>query len=448
MHDNEDKEARVSGRDAHEGRTTGTQGEAAQRPGLGGGGGGKDAPPTNRASHNCNPEYFRSLRWGVDSLYLSYPGKIFPEVEARLKNLKQFAQAPEPNKQAQAQYPLGEHLFEVKDKGASLFPYILEDNTFRIQLARPSKVIPMAYVKIASGYLSHVSPADAGEALSSVLAELGEIKGSPNVSRIDLFVDFVSFEDMESWTRHAWVTRATAVNTYAVDGKFSGWSIGTGGIVSARLYNKRLEIETSGKRYLFDLWRKAGWTEGEPVWRLEFELKREALTQRGLFKLGEVLGNLNGLWSYATTEWLRLTLLNPDDQTRSRWPIHPLWGYLSSIDWETPGGPLLPRYNAARVPGDDKLFGLGLSTLISFMAREGVTDLYRGQEAYIAALYEHHEKKSYELGLPFDSYIAEKVALKAREFNTILNNPDLEEERKALERKRQAEAYRKASKGE
>ena len=52
------------------------------------------------------------------------------------------------------------------------------------------------------------------------------------------------------------------------------------------------------------------------------------------------------------------------------------------------------------------------------------------------------------LGLPFDSYIAQKVALKGREFNTILNNPEYEDERKALERKRQSEAYRKASDGE
>jgi hypothetical protein len=47
-----------------------------------------------------------------------------------------------------------------------------------------------------------------------------------------------------------------------------------------------------------------------------------------------------------------------------------------------------------------------------------------------------------------DIYIAQKVALKDRQFNTIVNNPEREEERKALEKKRQAEAYRKASDGE
>ena len=441
----QDKKARVSGRDAPHSRTS-SQGGDAQRLGLGAGGG--DAPPTNRASHYSNKDYFKALRWGVDSLYLSYPGELLPDVEARLKKLKQLAQAVEPGDQAQAQYPLGDHLFEVKDKGAPLFPYVMEDAAFRIQLSRPSKSIPMAYVKLSSGYLSSIDPIAAERALYALLAQLGGIKGSANVSRIDLFVDFVCSEDMESWTRHAWVTRAVNVNAYAVDGKFSGWSIGTGGIVSARLYNKRLEVEKSGKRYLYDLWRQAGWTEGEPVWRLEFQLKREALVSRGLSSLDQVMENRNGLWSYVTIEWLRLTLPNPEDQTRSRWPIHPLWGYLSSVDWGSPGGPLLRHFTPARLPADDRLFALGLSTLISFMAREGITDLYRGQESFITALYSYHEEKAHQLGKLFDSYIAEKVALKGREFNTLLNNPDLEDERKALEKKRAADAYRKAADGE
>ena len=77
-----------------------------------------------------------------------------------------------------------------------------------------------------------------------------------------------------------------------------------------------------------------------------------------------------------------------------------------------------------------------------------MTDLYGGQEAFIRALYQFHEESAHECGLPFDIYIAQKVALKGRQFNMILNNPELEEERKALEKKRRAEAYRKALEGE
>ena len=82
------------------------------------------------------------------------------------------------------------------------------------------------------------------------------------------------------------------------------------------------------------------------MWRLEFEFRREVLAQLQLDALPSVLEHLNGLWSYATTEWLKLCIPSEADKTRSRWPIHPLWMALASIDWETPGGPLSARVQA------------------------------------------------------------------------------------------------------
>ena len=382
--------------------------------------GAKDAKPSNTASSNCNSGFFKALRWGVDSLYLSYPGELSFEMDKELKRLKEIAQSPEPYQRSNAQISLDGHIFEVKERGAPLFPYILEDNAFRIQVSRSTGKVPLAYVKVSSAYLSHVLPGAAEEALHRVISLLGEISDEINVSRIDLFVDFVSSVDMESWDRHAWVTRAKRIDAHA-DGDFSGWSIGLGGIISARLYDKTLEIEKSKKTYLHELWKTSGWDGVSPVWRLEFELKREVLTGHGLSSLEDVLPNLNGLWSYCTTDWLRLTLPQKDDKTRSRWPIHTLWGYLSSVDWETSGGVLSKRFSNARVPSDDKLFSMGLSMVIGYMAREGILDLYDGLKAFEAAMYAYHESKSFHMGLPFDDYIAEKVSIKMREFNTALN---------------------------
>ena len=96
----------------------------------------------------------------------------------------------------------------------------------------------MAYVKLSNEYLTHLLPADAGKCLSDVLSQLGAIESTANVSRIDLFVDFVSEQNIESWNREAWVTRASDVTAYAIDNHFTGWSIGLGGLVAARLYDK------------------------------------------------------------------------------------------------------------------------------------------------------------------------------------------------------------------
>lgn len=55
----------------------------------------QDTEPSNTVSNNSNSEYFKPLRWGVDSLYLSYPGEIFPEADSLLKEKKKIAQSPE-----------------------------------------------------------------------------------------------------------------------------------------------------------------------------------------------------------------------------------------------------------------------------------------------------------------------------------------------------------------
>lgn len=409
------------------------------------------APPSNTAPYNCNSgdQWFKALRWGVDSLYLSYPGELSRETDNRLKELKQLAQSHTPEQIAKAQLALAGHIFEVKEKGASMFPYILEDGAFRIQLSRPGHKAPMAYVKVSAKFLAHVGAVEAERQLYALLTELGELKESANVSRIDLFVDFQSSFDMEGWDRHAWVTRASSINAYAVSGQFSGWSVGLGGVISARLYNKLLEIIASGKEWIIPLWQKAGWDGSGLIWRQEFEIKRDVLTQKGLSKLSEVMKHLDGLWSYATTEWLRLTLPNPEDKTRSRWPIHPLWLCIASIDWEGSGGPLSKRFTPARSPNDDKLFQIGYSAILSYMAKHGfpANELYEGCEAFLTGAYAYHDQKAYDLGLSFEGLIEEKLALKRRQYNTALNDPEHEARRQEKHLAEQAAAYRKASRG-
>ena len=135
-----------------------------------------DAPPTNRASDKCNEigkhggngepstPYFQPLRWGVDSLYLSAHGALDTDTDRRLKDLKQLAQSQETHDQAKAQYPIGAHIFEVKDKGSRLYPYALEDGAFRIQPSR-SKRLPWAYAKVSAGYLAAHTPKEAEQSL-------------------------------------------------------------------------------------------------------------------------------------------------------------------------------------------------------------------------------------------------------------------------------------------
>jgi hypothetical protein len=418
---------------------------SAKRAAGGRAGWEQGAPPSNTAPDNCNGEYFKALRWGVDSLYLSYSGELLPEVQTRLNALKEMAQSRDPEKQALAQYPVAGHTFEVKDKGARNFPFILEDGSYRIQLSKGGKV-PVAYVKVSAVFLAHVGPAEAERRLYAILVELCKLESSAQVSRIDLFADFVWTGSFD-WDRTAWVTRASAIDNYSESGTFTGWVIGRGGVMLARLYFKSLQAKKTGQDYLLSLWREAGRTADEPVWRLEFQIKRDVLSDMRLGDLHGTLANLSGLWAYGTGEWVRLAIPQDGDQTRSRWPLHPLWGYLSEIDWQGNGGPLLRSVDMTHAPQDPKLYSMYLAALIGFMAKRHIHDLYQAQEAMTTELVAFYSDRAYMDGISFDQYVDERVALKVRQYGSGINDPEILDKVDENASQARAEAYRKASRG-
>ena len=423
-----------------------TEGREAA-PGESGSEGIQGASPSNTAPHNSNtalPDGFKLLRLAVDSLYLSYPGDLHPGVLTRLTELKGKAQSPDPIEQSKAQFVAGDHIFEVKDKGAGMFPFVLDDNAFRIQFSRPNKKLPMAYVKISAEYLAHKGPRPIQEELEKLLSEFGEITGRNMVSRIDLAADFSSPCVMDSWHRSAWVTRAVEIHSYAKDQQFTGWTIGMGGVIAARLYDKTKEIIHSGKSWAESLWLPAGWLPGQQVWRLEFECKRDYLKERSLSSLESVLVNLNGLWSYATTEWLRLTEPNPNDTTRARWPTHPLWTAIAAVDWETSGGVLLKRFTNSRFPDEKRLYGTVFSSLASYMAIHQLDDKNVGIDGLLCKMHEHFQGLAYNQGLEVDELLAQRIAARTRTFNSGVNIQEIQEP----EESEGVKAYRKASRGE
>ena len=401
------------------------------------------AVPSNTATNNSiNGLNLKFLRYGVDSLYLSYQGELFKDIDTKLIELKRLARSETPTEQAKAQYRIGDHLFEVKDKGSSMFAYVLEDNAFRISLSRPKKAVPMAYVKISSEYLTYKTPEQVEAHLKDLLSHLGAVQSVANVSRIDLYLDFATHQAMDEWSNNAWVTHAGAINTYSIDRHFTGWAVGLGSVIAMRLYDKVTEIIKSGKNYLIPLWQQAGHQISDPVWRLEFQFKRDFLKQKEIQQLDACLANLGGLWSYATTEWLKLTIPNEADQTRSRWPIHPLWVALSSVDWESNESPLKSRFKNDRAPSEEACLDRGFSGLTTWMAIHGIDDHQEALLKYTSAVSKHIYAIADRMGIPVDDFIVGKVAFKARQFNTMNNNL-IEEDLDYL-----AEAYRRASDGE
>jgi hypothetical protein len=403
------------------------------------------ASPSNTAPPNCiSGESTRILRCDVDSLYLSYPGNLAEDWDKKLRSLKLLAQSPDEFEASQAQVAIGEHIFEVQDKGNRRFAFVLEDGWYRLELSTAqSLALPLAYVQIASELLTAHGVEGAEKSLRHVVNTLGLVTEAPNISRVDLCVDFLTDTPLDEIKEHAWVTRAHQISKHTVQGQFSGWSIGVGGKLSARLYDKTLEIQKSHKDYLKPLWTAAGWQEGQTVWRLEFQYRRDVLKELGIRKIPDLLNNLAGLWRYAIEQWLRLTIPSRTDTTQTRWPLHPLWLTLANAAWHEADLPALTRSRKTRLPSDDALFVNGLGSITSFMAREGITDLGEGFGEYLHRAHQYHDRKGQHHGKQFRDYVDSKVLNKAKKYNTLRNTQDEKEERMA-----RAKAYQQTKDGE
>jgi hypothetical protein len=380
------------------------------------------APPSNTAPNNSNPggeDGTRIVGAGVDSLYLSVRGSLKPGAQSLLERLKMQAQSPDPELRALAQYPSHDWIFEVSDKGVGLFSYILSDPRYRIQLSRPSETRPLAYVQISSAALSAYGVAQCVSDLLLVVRDVGEIQGQPTVSRADLFVDVVTEHDLSRLEDEQWVTRAHNKARYAQQGQRSGYVIGQGGDISLRLYDKTLEIKGSGKDHARRQWRERGWDGCATVWRVEAQIRRNALERFGVRYLEEFNRRIRELWRYVVGQWCRLTVPNPEDQTPHRWLTHPFWSAVEDASDFYTTAPVRRRVlRRAKAPADWIMARSFLSDLTSFMATYENFDTAWALEDMVEMIRAVFKEREKEGGIPLSRYIAQRVALKTRAFGT------------------------------
>ena len=404
-------------------------------------------PLSNTVPPNDKNKHFKALLFGIDSLYLSYYGQLAEDWDKKLFELKENAQSEDEKNQALAQVAIGSHLFEVRDKGVPRFPYVLSDNCFFIKLNRSeSNKLPMAHVQISSEYLAAVGVEAAENDLRFVINTLGLVHGAASVSRADLFLDFTCIDDLSAIHQPDWVTRANLMAKYfdcRLDDPFTGWVIGMGGDLHARLYEKVVEIKTkSHKTWLFSLWEANGWQTDDKVWRMEFQIEKQLLKQLMIFNLPDLQEMQSALWRYLTCDWLRLTIPSLTDLKRDRWPNHPLWDDIANVYLTPPDQLRLKRFRQERLPHDERMFVHGLGALTSFMAREGIEDFGEGVGEYLHQANKYHARNPGGLY----GYVRRKIKAKGRKYNTINNRENLAET--IQERQQKAITYRRIKDGE
>lgn len=274
--------------------------------------------------------------------------------------------------------------------------------------------------------LTNTGSEEAIRVATRVIEEIGDLRGSGRLSRIDLFADFTTDVDLWVIPGSHWVKRSKKRTVYEECNQITGISFGNGNELSARLYDKTRELAKSGKFYLETLWAQQGWEEGQRVWRMEFQIRREGLPES---MKGDALGSLllsGNLWRYLCDEWLRLAMPSESDDTRCRWPTEPLWIAVARI-WDVdPSAAPLTRVEKTRAPADDYLFRGGIAGLTSFMAREGITDYAHGLGEFLQALERYHRDPARAQGDSVFGYVDRKARLKARRYNVRMPAHDKE----------------------
>lgn len=264
----------------------------------------------------------RVVGHGLDALHLSARGWVRSELWAEL-DFGRSQSKPEP-------VELGGERFQTKPFGLRGRTDWLVSEGFQLHLG-PLKLLPPALLEVRSALLHQVEPEVAVARARGVLGAVFVSEPDVVCSRLDLHADLQDIAPRLEWLER-FVSRANQARMFQrvePDGEriLSGFTFGRGGLL-ARLYDKTLEQREKGKAWRADLWPQAD--SSRPVWRLEFQLRREVLKGFGVRSPEEVVACRQDLWRYCVRRWLSLRRKG-EHSDRSRWPVLGWWWELGRL---------------------------------------------------------------------------------------------------------------------
>jgi hypothetical protein len=265
------------------------------------------------------------LAAGVDSLYVSFKG----EVDApRLDSIELLKVRAQETGQPQLMGLAQQRKALIQPSGWGSYRYWVRCGDFDVFVGR-GRSLPAVYARIASAFIHEVGARSALADLKSFVGTVLLEQAQETVcSRVDVYADFQGWVP-RSENYDCFVTRSrrnTCHSSVHYDGRhFTGFTFGRDAIV-ARLYDKGLEIRHSGKDWMLEVWGER-LHPSVPVWRLEFQLRREVLAECSLTKPEDVLDLRPSIWAYSM-RWLSLREPTPG-VTRTRWPVADVWLHLT-----------------------------------------------------------------------------------------------------------------------
>lgn len=220
--------------------------------------------------------------------------------------------------------------FYVNSKGQGFYAYKIECEQFYVCFSSRSttKNSPI-FVRFMSEFLWEFGFENALYRFFNWFSSFNIKLLGTRISRLDITLDIDEFvflkTDIENFvTRANKLARHYVDSDYYTNNQFSGFTIGRGGKLSCRIYNKTLEIKNSKKNWFYNIWKSYDWQEKNEVWRIEFQIRRKILKEFNIDTINDIKDNIEGIWGYLTQKWLLLKEFR-SDSNKSRCKIDYRW---------------------------------------------------------------------------------------------------------------------------
>lgn len=283
----------------------------------------------------------------IDSIFFSIDIKDY---ESKNKKLLTFL---DENKSIANSNKLENHTIELKGKqfiilpnGARFHAYILHNDSLEIKIAQARSNSKYNYpisIRIKSLFLWEKGFINAYMETIEYIKQLfkGDHIGE-KLSRVDLccHTDKLKISNDESYKNFKGNFKKTEYFYY--NRKLNGLTFGTFAEknIMCRIYDKSLEIKTSGKTWFNDIWQQEN-LDIENVWNVEFQIGRKFLKDYEIETVQDLILKTRSIWEYLTCSWL--TFINLDNDNISRCSIKDEWLNIQNAYLDYCSGELIKR---------------------------------------------------------------------------------------------------------